>query len=216
MGPVELGWVIVALVVSRGGKGRMRLLLVGLQDSPRALLAGLLRTVVLCAWMLLSMVIWLILMVILKPVYRDFRAWHNPVLLGCAFVAAIPSLVPFYIAMLAYSLTMFLAADDCGLAPIQAVRKSKQVMAGRKAKLLVLQLPFVILFVLVAVLTNALGHLAPLGPWRRWVLTLVGSIGAVLYMPPITLCTARFFDDLHPLKAPGPPWTPDVPTPLVR
>ena len=208
MGPLDLGWAIFALVVSRGGKGRLRLLLAGFRDFRRALLAGFLRGLILFAWVLPCALIFGVPYAIVRAIFGAAAKWDNPAYAAFGYPTMVLAFIPFYIAMLRYALTMFLLAEDNGLTARQALRESKRVMVGRKVRLFRLLLPFVVIAVLFTALNVVLGRVIPPGPWRFWVITLVGTIGALLYAPTMALCIAKFFDDLHPLplQTSAPTW----------
>jgi uncharacterized membrane protein len=90
-------------------------------------------------------------------------------------------IVPGIIAAISYSQTFFLLADDTRLGPLEAIRKSRQIMHGYKWKYFCLCLRFVG-WVLLCILTLGIGFLF-LGPYMQ-----------VSY--------ARFYDDLIVSRVP--------------
>jgi len=85
-------------------------------------------------------------------------------------------IVPGIIAALRYSQTFYLLADDKTLGPLEAIQKSKEMMAGRKWKLFCLGLRFI-----------------------GWVLLclLTCGIGFIFLTPYMSAAMARFYDDLR-------------------
>jgi len=96
------------------------------------------------------------------------------------FLWALLLIVPGIIAALSYSQTFYLLADDTTLGPLDAIRKSKEMMIGRKWKLFCLGLRFL-----------------------GWVLLclLTCGIGLIFLTPYMGAAMARFYDDLR--AAPG-------------
>jgi uncharacterized membrane protein len=108
-------------------------------------------------------------------------------------------IVPGIIAAIAYSQTFYLLADDTTLGPLEAIRKSKQMMHGFKWKYFCLCLRF-----------------------TGWVLLcfLTFGIGNLFLTPYMTVSFARFYDDLRAPRlatadrAPAAIW-PSPPSPPV-
>ncbi len=86
-------------------------------------------------------------------------------------------IIPGIIAALSYSMTFYLIADDSRLGAMDAIRKSKEMMDGHKARLFVFGLRFI--------------------PWVLLCILTVG-IGFLWLMPYMSACYARFYDDLRP------------------
>ncbi|MCK4276911.1 MAG: DUF975 family protein [Phycisphaerae bacterium] len=86
-------------------------------------------------------------------------------------------IVPGIIAAYRYSQTFYLLADDKTLGPLEAIRKSKQLMVGRKWKLFCLGLRFV--------------------GWSLLCILTLG-IGLLWLWPYMAASFARFYDDLAP------------------
>ncbi len=86
-------------------------------------------------------------------------------------------IIPGIIASLRYSQTLYLLADNRSLGPLEAIRKSKQLMHGRKWKLFCLQLRFV--------------------GWSLLCILTLG-IGFLWLTPYISVSVARFYDDIQP------------------
>lgn len=87
-------------------------------------------------------------------------------------------IVPGIIAAYAYSQTFYIIAEDPGIGPLQAIRKSKEMMRGNKWKLFCLNLRF-IGWTLLCILTFGIGFL--------WL------------APYMLISFAKFYDDVaHP------------------
>ncbi|MBD3421795.1 MAG: DUF975 family protein [Chitinivibrionales bacterium] len=67
-------------------------------------------------------------------------------------------IVPGIIAALSYAMTYFIIVDEPAIAPIEAIRKSKEMMMGHKARLFMLGLRF-IGWALLCILTLGIGFL---------------------------------------------------------
>ncbi len=92
-------------------------------------------------------------------------------------------IVPGIIAAYRYSQTFYLLADDKTLGPLEAIRKSKQLMVGRKWKLFCLGLRFV--------------------GWNLLCILTLG-IGLLWLWPYMAASFARFYDDLAPAAGQSP------------
>lgn len=121
--------------------------------------------------------------------FRNFGTALGAYLLMVLFVFlwTLLLIIPGIIAGLAYSQTFFLLAENKGLGPLEALRKSKQMMDGHKWRLFCLILRF-IGWSLLCVLTCGIGFLW-LGPYM-----------AASY--------ARFYDDLRQPSAAAPVQSP--------
>ncbi len=84
-------------------------------------------------------------------------------------------IIPGIIAAFSYSMTYYIMADDNSIAPLEAIRKSKQMMDGHKWKLFTLILRF-------------------LGWAVLCILTL--GIGFLWLMPYVEVTKAKFYDDI--------------------
>lgn len=119
--------------------------------------------------------------------FIGFRRFANA--LGAYLLVALFTLlwtllliVPGIIAALSYGMTFYILADDPRVGPLEAIRRSKELMRGRKWKLFCLGLIFFLLSLLC-------------------VLTL--GIGFIWLWPYMSATYARFYDDLAP--PPGSP-----------
>ena len=117
--------------------------------------------------------------------FRGFRSFGNALgaslLIGAfVFLWSLLLIVPGIIARIAYSQTFYLLADDKTLGPLEAIRKSKQLMNGYKWKFFCLVLRF-------------------LGWSILCVLTL--GIGFIFLWPYMCVSYARFYDDLAAARA---------------
>jgi len=114
--------------------------------------------------------------------FAGFRNFGNAlaayILTGLfVFLWALLLIVPGIIAALAYSQTYYLLAEDKALGPLEAMRKSKEMMRGHKDRLFCLWLRF-------------------LG-WGILCLLTCG-IGFLFLVPYAATALARFYDDLRP------------------
>lgn len=90
-------------------------------------------------------------------------------------------IIPGIIATYAYSQTFYIIAEEPGIGPLQAIRKSKEMMRGNKWKLFCLNLRFI-----------------------GWALLciLTFGIGSFWLAPYIIISHAKFYDDVaHPAAA---------------
>ncbi|MBD3922009.1 DUF975 family protein [Paenibacillus sp. PR3] len=72
-------------------------------------------------------------------------------------------IIPGIIATFRYSMAYYILADNPGMSPLEAIRRSKQMMAGNKWRMFVLQLTF-IGWMLLCIPTFGIGYLW-LGPY---------------------------------------------------
>ncbi len=86
-------------------------------------------------------------------------------------------IIPGIIAALAYSQTFYLLADDPALGPLEAIRRSREIMRGYKWKLFCLGMRYLC--------------------WSLLCLLTFG-IGYIFLVPYMSVGYARFYDDLRP------------------
>jgi len=91
------------------------------------------------------------------------------------FLWALLLIIPGIIAALSYSQTFYIIAEDDGIGPLEAIRKSKEMMRGHKWKIFCLAWRF-IGWVLLCMLTLGIGYL--------WL------------FPYMEVSYARFYDDV--------------------
>ena len=137
---------------------------------------------------------------VLGMLFAGFKNFGNALgafLLIAIFVLlwALLLIIPGIIAALAYSQAFYLMADDRSLGPMEAIRKSKQIMRGCKGKLFCLGLRF-FCWSLLCILTLGIGYL--------WL------------MPYASVAYARFYDDLQPPILPSGDSTTLTPAPNSR
>ncbi|MFC5401177.1 DUF975 family protein [Cohnella soli] len=87
----------------------------------------------------------------------------------------LPLIIPGIIAVYRYSMAYYILADNPDITPLEAIRRSKQMMAGHKWRLFLLQLSFIGWF-LLCILTLGIASL--------WVSSY------------IAVATAHFYEDL--------------------
>jgi len=114
-------------------------------------------------------------------------------------------IIPGIIAVYAYSMTFYILADDPDIDPMEAIRKSKQLMQGNKWRLCCLQFELLwwvlLLFVISFVWLGSVAH--EFGPASNPIMALpaIGiilllSIGSLWYYPYLMTAQAEFYDDL--------------------
>lgn len=91
------------------------------------------------------------------------------------FLWALLLIIPGIIAGLSYSMTFYVIADNDSIGPLEAIRKSKEIMRGNKWKLFCLGARF-IGWALLCILTLGIGFL--------WL------------VPYISISYAKFYDDI--------------------
>jgi uncharacterized membrane protein len=91
------------------------------------------------------------------------------------FLWALLLIIPGIIAAYAYSQTFYIIAEEPGIGPLQAIRKSKEMMRGNKGKLFCLNLRFI--------------------GWALLCLLTLG-IGFLLLAPYMMISFAKFYDDV--------------------
>jgi uncharacterized membrane protein len=113
--------------------------------------------------------------------FKNFGVSLGAYLLYTIFVIlwTILLIIPGIIASLSYSMTYFIIAEDHSIGPLEAIRKSKQMMYGYKWKIFCLGLRF-IGWALLCILTCGIGFL--------WLI------------PYWFISYAKFYDDLVNLK----------------
>jgi uncharacterized membrane protein len=116
--------------------------------------------------------------------FSDFGAALATYLLMMIFVFlwSLLLIIPGIIAAYAYSMTFYILADDPNVGPLEAIRKSKQMMLGKKGKLFCLHLRFI-------------------GWWLLCILSC--GIGFLWLTPYVYAATVHFYDDLAPAAASG-------------
>jgi uncharacterized membrane protein len=186
-GPLELGWVVFFLTFGRGGRGQIGMLFAGFKNFGQALGAYLLRYVFVLLWFLAFVVPGAIAGVVVGALAGS----PEPGLVVGLILGGIPGMVAAIVASLAYAQTFYLIADEPTLGALEAVRKSKRMMAGSKGKLFCLNLRY-FCWGLLCLLTCGIGFLF-LGPYMgtgfaHFYDDLRGPMGGTQPMPayPVT------------------------------
>lgn len=96
------------------------------------------------------------------------------------FLWALLLIIPGIIAAISYSMTFYLIADNDNIGPLEAIKKSKQMMSGYKWKYFCLGLRFI--------------------GWALLCLLTLG-IGFLWLIPYMNVSFAKFYDDLLSVKA---------------
>lgn len=116
----------------------------------------------------------------LEQIFQGFKNFGNALgayLLMClfTFLWMLLLIIPGIIAAISYSMTFYILAEDNSIGPMEAINKSKKMMAGYKWKYFCLGLRF-IGWALLCILTLGIGFL--------WL------------MPYIQVSIAKFYDDV--------------------
>ena len=178
-GPLEVGVMVFFLTFTRGGQGDLGMLFAGFKIFGQALGTYLLVVVMVIGWMLLGSSVGIIVMI-------AGAVNNEEALLALGGVLMTPGIVLACVKQLAYSQALYLIADDSNLGPLTAIRRSIQLMDGRKTKLFCLG-------------------------WRffGWALLCILTlfIGFIWLAPYMRTAFARFYDDLQPPRQalPGSP-----------
>lgn len=185
-GPLVLGVMVFFLTFTRGGQGDLGMLFAGFKAFGQGLAAFLLRWLMLLGWMLLGMgpglavlIYALIRLVILfdrSPYNPHIESTNIPMLLIVGAVLAIPGYILLIVKTLSYSQTMYIVADDVNIGTLTAIRRSVQLMNGKKGKLFYLWLRY-------------------FGWSLLCILTLY--IGFLWLVPYMHTGLTRFYDDLQ-------------------
>lgn len=121
----------------------------------------------------------------LEQIFMGFKNFANALgayVLMLIFITlwSLLLIIPGIIAAISYSMTFYIMAEDESINPMDALKKSKEMMYGYKAKYFWLSLRF-FLWSLLCILTLGIGFL--------WL------------MPWASVTTAKFYDDIkdHPI-----------------
>jgi len=180
-GPLIVGFSLFFLVLSRQQDARIAQLFSGFERFGTTLAGYLLYSLFLMLWALPGIIVMVIGMVVMMG--SAFAAANNnsPDVLEMyrtmliATGIALPFFIPAFIAQLRYGMTFFILADDAIIGPLQAIRKSKEIMSGNKWKYFCLT-------------------------WRFfwWSLLCIPTLGiGLLWLGPYVMTSqARFYDDV--------------------
>jgi uncharacterized membrane protein len=156
-GPLMVGWTLFYLNLSRQEPADVGQLFDGFKMFGNAFVAYLLIMLLILAWCLPAFGVGMIMAVLgVKGVLTQDPAAMGaiPFLIPLIFVA----MIPVIIAQFRYFLTYYILNDFPGVGPMEAIRRSTQMMKGNKWKLFCLQLRF-IGWGLLCVLTLGIGFL---------------------------------------------------------
>jgi len=117
----------------------------------------------------------------IEQIFEGFQNFINAVITYLLLVIFILLwmlllIVPGIIAAYAYSMTFLILADDPTIQPLEAIRKSKEMMRGNKWKLACLHFRFI--------------------GWLLLCLCTLG-IGFFWFIPYFSVSTAKFYDDIR-------------------
>jgi uncharacterized membrane protein len=141
-GPLMLGWYLFFLMLVRRQPGTVGMIFEGFKQFGTGFLAYLLMALLVFAWALPGIVVIIVMAVLsLKPIL----AGETPSVgaMGILVPLVILALIPAMIAQFRYSMTYFVINDAPGIGPMEAIRRSSQIMRGNKWKLFCLQCRFI-------------------------------------------------------------------------
>lgn len=187
-GAFELGGVVFYITFVRGGNCELGMLFAGFKVFGKALGAYLLRALFILLWMLPAYAVLIAGAIGMVAMAHRGDEAMMVVLVAVLGVGFMVLMIPAIIAGLSYSQTFYLLADDPLLGPLEAIRRSKEIMRGHRVKLYCLWLRFFgwgLLCLLAGVITCGLGLIA----------------GSLFLAPYMAAACARFYDDLKPPAA---------------
>jgi uncharacterized membrane protein len=111
------------------------------------------------------------------------------------FLWAMLFVIPGIVAAYRYSQAGYLLLDNPDLPVLECLRRSKEMMRGRKMDLFVLNLSFLGWYILFSIPANLLGALLPSGLGYDFLITVV-SILCSVWITPYVQCTEVGFYDL--------------------
>ncbi len=173
-GPLQLGAVIFFLTFIRAGRPEIGMLFAGFRNFGSALAAHLLVALFVMLWFF-GIAMPGIILGIIVGVTTDPEAG----LVVGMIAGGIPGYVAAIIAQLAYYQTFYVLADNPSIGAMDAIRRSRDIMAGYKGKLFCLGLRYAC-WVLLCVLTI--------------------GIGLIFLVPYMSVGYARFYDDLQSIS----------------
>ena len=152
LGPFELGRAIFFLALTRGGNTNLGMMFFGFNRLGTALGAYWLQLLFIGLWIIPGAAIRIIGM----QMMLNMKIHHAiPTILMA--IGMVLSILPA-VAALSYSQMMFVIADDPTCGPLQAIRRSKQMMDGAKWRLFCLGLRYS-LWAMACILTLGIGFL---------------------------------------------------------
>lgn len=173
-GPLMLGWTLFFLVLSRQQPAEVGQIFEGFKQFGNAFVAYLLIALLMLAWSLPAIVVTIAVFVFaLKEMVTQGGQpgvellWFIPLI----FLALIPALI----AQFRYSQTYYILNDFAGVGPLEAIRRSTQMMKGNKWKLFCLQFRFI--------------------GWA-FLCVLTFGIGFLWLAPYMMVSMSRFYDDV--------------------
>lgn len=173
-GPLMLGWTLFFMTLARGEAAEIGQLFQGFKQFGNAFVASLLMMLLILAWMLPAIaVIVAFFFVVLKGALEHSAPDVGAMLLWIPFMLA--AIIPAIIAQFRYAQTYYILNDFTGVGPLEAIRRSKQMMVGNKWKLFCLQCRFI--------------------GWSLLCILSLG-IGFLWLVPYIMTSTAQFYLDV--------------------
>ncbi|MFP3938373.1 MAG: DUF975 family protein [Phycisphaerae bacterium] len=181
-GPFTLGGVVFFLTFARGGYGELGMLFSGFRRFSRALATYLWMYLLVLLWMLGGAVGGAVVGAIPGALLTVAAGNAEMLVISVLAGAALGSLVAVTVAALAYSQTFYLLADRPELGAVDVVSTSRDIMKGRKLKLLCLELRFF--------------------GWGILCIFTLG-IGFLWLVPYMSTAFAYFYEDLQPRRGDG-------------
>lgn len=107
----------------------------------------------------------------LKEMFNGFHYWGKAFAMYFfaslfIFLWALLFIIPGIIEAFSYSMMWFIMADDPDISPLQALRKSKNMMMGHKNELLMLNLSF-LGYLILSVMTFGILYIIYVGPYYQ-------------------------------------------------
>jgi uncharacterized membrane protein len=141
-GPLMLGWYLFFLMLARRQPGTVGMIFEGFKQFGTGFLAYLLMALLVFAWALPGIVVIIVMAVLsLKPILAGETPSVGTMVILVPL--AILALIPAMIAQFRYSMTYFVINATPGIGPMEAIRRSSQIMRGNKWKLFCLQCRFI-------------------------------------------------------------------------
>ncbi|MFP4106073.1 MAG: DUF975 family protein [Phycisphaerae bacterium] len=140
-GPFALGQATYFLSFIRGGHTRTGMMFCGFSHFGNALLSYLLRGILAACWGLAGIFVGFTGLTLTRS--YDQALWGIPLMVTGLLLG-----IPGYWAYAGYSMTFYILADNPRTGPLAAIRKSKQLMKGRRLAVILLWLRYMVWFAL--------------------------------------------------------------------
>jgi len=151
MPPLIVGVSKMSLSAIRAESVDLENLFDGFKSFGVAVIASLLFTLIIIAWMIIPILLMFFLM-------AGGAAMQNPLMMAVAVPVFLISMIPAIIAQFNYALIYFIIADNPGITATEALKLSKTMMRGHRLAYFVFMLSF-IGWVFLSMLTFFIGYL---------------------------------------------------------